>query len=929
MKSTLWKLTALAGVMGAGFLVVYQAQQNLSQTESKDSGQGSPPEQSPEEKFTALAELATGADGGSKESLPAGNAEPGPPAQSEPTPTLAADQTDPSNVDPFADSPQPEVVRTPSEESNNDTGDSNPFSDLLQSFAETPDPAPREAIEDSESDVTPAGYASIADQSGAGLVVTASLDPFANGLAEAEDREAPTDNQVIPEFVDDTSATGPESASPESEPTLLDLPSQNELSPLTPVESTQSEPKLIPAPVDVTLEAETTDAVGLPSPTDLSSLADETMLPEDDMENAIAQVSGERAGPSGKSQNPFLVFPDNRPAARPQSTGPGLPSHQRQPRVEPNPFGSNATPKQTILPDGSVEMTVPQRDERASESFDPFGEPAPDRQPRHDRQPPLDRRVQPTAAEMLPLFEDEPEQEPTPPAINPGSFNNALPLDNVQPFNDAPPVGNAPPIGQASPPVRSNTFDGIGTVTADSPTGTQQAQVTIEKIAPPDAVLNKPLVYSIKVSNIGQSPAENVVVKDMTPKGSRLEGTKPQAELDENEQKLVWRLGKMGPGEERTIQVKIVPTEARQIGSVATVTFEAAVAARTNITAPDLKLTVQGPGEVRVGEKAAYRFTLTNVGSADASGVYIRNLIPKGFQHPRGDDLEYEVGNLPKGQSRDVNLTLLAVAAGQYDNRAILGAEGDISIEAKKSVSVLTSRLKVHRQGPENRFVGRTAQFTNTIINESSEPVQNITVQETVPDGVEFLQASDGGQFNTQTRTITWQIPGLNPGQKRHLQTEVQPVTPGEKTTSIKAFDARQDMTEATSQMLVAGFSSLTIDVAHAGTPVPVGEEVALRLTIRNRGTAAAKNVQAFVEIPPEMQFVDAKGPVRHRLVGTHTIEFHTLNTLDVNGEEQFDIVLSAAHQGRDARVRVKLTSAELDGPLNKEESVVIISDRE
>ncbi|MCA9024439.1 MAG: DUF11 domain-containing protein [Planctomycetaceae bacterium] len=918
MKSTLWKLTALAGVMGAGFLVVYQAQQNLTQTGATAQGETGAEEQSGDGPFKTPDGLLEDLASNSEVSLPPSNHESDLPSQSEPSPTLAQSETESNNVDPFADTPPlADSSDTPLEESNGETTETNPFNDLLQSFTRTPEPTQEETAVDSESDVAPASYASIADQSNRGTIETASLDPFAD--APAENGQASDENQALPEFDESLSESDPT-----AEPNLLGLPTQVEPSPLRTVDSAEEEPQLIPPPVDVTEETETADIEETSTQSEEPTLADETMLPEDLLKNAIAQVSGERAAPRDHSLNPFLVFPDNGASTRPQANGSGSPAGQLPSRNEPNPFGNSFTPKsepqQTILPDGRVEMTIPQREERPAEEFDPFGGPA--------EQPIRDSQVQPASAQLMPEFEDEPEAEATPSLEAFPATEETAPSLDLQPFNHQPALENTPPVEPATPPVRQNLFEGYGTVSDDSPTGTQQAQITIEKIAPPDAVLNKPLVYSIKVRNVGQAPAENVLVKDMIPKGSRLEGTSPQAVQDENDPNLYWQLGTMKPGDEHTIRIKVIPIEARQIGSVATVTFEAAVAARTNITAPDLKLTVQGPGEVRVGEKAAYRFTLTNVGTADASGVYIRNLIPKGFQHPRGDDLEYEVGMLPKGESKEVNLTLLAVAPGQFDTRAILGAEGDISIEAQKSVSVLTSRLKVHRQGPANRFVGRTAQFTNSIINESSEPVQNITVQETVPDGVEFSRASDNGQYNAQTRTITWQLAGLNPGQQRHLQTEVKPVTPGEKATIIKAFDTRQDMAEVTSQMIVAGFSSLTIDVAHAGQPVPVGEEVALRLTIRNRGTAPAKEVRALVEIPAEMKFVNAKGPVSHRVVGAHTIEFEALNTLDVNGEEQFDIILSAAHQGNDARVRVQLTSAELEGPLNEEESVVIYSDR-
>jgi uncharacterized repeat protein (TIGR01451 family) len=400
-------------------------------------------------------------------------------------------------------------------------------------------------------------------------------------------------------------------------------------------------------------------------------------------------------------------------------------------------------------------------------------------------------------------------------------------------------------------------------------------------------------------------------------------GTVPQAELDEASGQLIWHLGKIDAGDVRTIKVKVVPTQAGSIGSVATVSFEAAVAARIVITAPELQLTMQGPDEVSVGEQAPFRFTATNVGSADAHGAYIRNLIPQGFEHPGGNDLEYEIGVLAKGQSKDVDLTLRAVAPGQFENHAILGAEGDLTVEASRHVTVLTSRLTIQRQGPANRFVGRSAHFANTITNQSSKPLTDVTVVETVPAGVQFEAASDGGRFDPQARTITWRVPQLEPGGQRQLQTVLVPAEVGERLSTVTASNPQGNEVQAQSRLLVAGFSSLKIDVAHDGAPVPIGEDVALRLSIKNRGTAPASQVKMLIEVPPQMRFVNAKGPVKYRVVGDNLIEFETVSTLPIDAEQEFDIVLTAAEKG-DARVRVELQAAELSSPLNEEELVVI-----
>ena len=234
--------------------------------------------------------------------------------------------------------------------------------------------------------------------------------------------------------------------------------------------------------------------------------------------------------------------------------------------------------------------------------------------------------------------------------------------------------------------------------------------------------------------------------------------------------------------------------------------------------------------------------------------------------------------------------------------------------------------MKIHREGPANRVVGSQARFTNTLTNESARPLQGVIVTETIPPGVKFIQASDGGQFNPQQRQVVWQINSLEPGGVRQLQTVVLAEQGGQLASTVTAVDQQGDQAEATSQLNVAGYSSLTVDVANPARAIPVGEEVALRLKVRNGGTAAASGVETRVKLPPELKFVSARGPVRYAQQG-EWIAFEPIDRIEIQGEQTFDIVLSGAAESQDARIVVQLTSAELTRPLSEDESVVIYSE--
>ncbi len=172
--------------------------------------------------------------------------------------------------------------------------------------------------------------------------------------------------------------------------------------------------------------------------------------------------------------------------------------------------------------------------------------------------------------------------------------------------------------------------------------GPQQPEIKIEKIAPAEAVVGEPLIYEIKVRNVGQSTAHRVIVEDRIPLGATCQGTIPQAETAEK--RLFWKLGDMRPSEERSIKVKLTPTQAGSIGSVATVNFAAEVAATTVVTAPELKVELQAPKQIIVGEQSVFRVRVVNSGQGLAKGSSFGPCCRRNSSIREGNDLEYEIG---------------------------------------------------------------------------------------------------------------------------------------------------------------------------------------------------------------------------------------------------------------------------------------------
>ena len=602
---------------------------------------------------------------------------------------------------------------------------------------------------------------------------------------------------------------------------------------------------------------------------------------------AAADEPDPAAEPAAADGDDFPPLPGFGPASEPRE-----PAASPEPSPAPEP---RATPRPVSEPREPAD-----RPEPGPAGLDGF-----------DEIPPrADDRPQPRP--VVPSFDAPPAapaaDQPTPRAVTPRA-------------DDSPAA--TPRIRPVIPSLRREELTGDATIDTSVPRGELQPRLNIEKVAPPNAVLGKPLVYHIIVRNTGRSAARQVTVEDRIPGGTELTGTIPQAELVDKT--LHWKLGTIGPNEERKIAVRVVPRKEGQIGSVATVNFVAEVTAATTITSPKLSISLKTPESVHLGDAVRVQFHVENNGTGDASGVVIRSLLPAGLSHADGNDLEYELGSLPAGRSRDVTLTLTAAEVGDAVNRAIVTADGGAKAESQAKVNIIGSRVSVSRRGPKRRYVGREGTWTNVVSNTSRGPVVNATVVEKLPEGFEFVDASADGQYNPARREVSWRIEHLPAGRSTELSLRLKAIGHGVQVSQVRALETSGTHVDISAQTEVTGLPAVSADVLAERGAVAVGERVTFQVNIGNRGTDVARDVRVTVAIPPEFRVIGADGPTRP-LNANGQLRFQAIDQVRPGQSSQYKVVLEAVAPAK-TRLQVQVQAAHLERPLTTEADVRVFMD--
>jgi uncharacterized repeat protein (TIGR01451 family) len=936
MPHAIWKLTALAVVVGVGAMVVVQAQRGFNQHHEEnqaDDPQVAAPAEAPDDPETP----------GGIES---------PPSQSEPELSLdsfADDAGVPVPAETKIGGSRPAKLRP--------VPDARPVDLASQSinddpFAETlSEPPPRK---------TPAIRSPRAD--------TARAEPALklNPLDESEsvgDRADPAaesaDAQSGPRLLSDRATRGTRPVEePSSDPFAED-------------DVAKEDPKAIDAAGATEPDAPDSDAtepdldmeeIGVPakrpaaSPKTSAPIADEkTAAPDESDLPAGESPIIERAAPRRKTATPAVPKVDEEsvevpdellPAEVPPTKRDSVPNDLKDSKESP-PSAKPA--EEDRLPEAKAKETEP--DELLADPFDMALEPKSDEAaPRRDKDDPP-QRTAPTERESAPNEDaeslpsagpksnpvdrpilEEPHELPAeakqtlpPPATPPGALTLPPADSPIEPLNETDSAPSAK--GSAVP--------------RPAPRRAARPQLTIEKNAPATAILGQPMVYHIVVRNVGTLAARDVVVDEAIPEGAKIDGSIPQALLQEK--RLFWKLGTLEPGGEKKISVRVIPQAEGTLGSVATVNFAPEGAETANVAGPRLQVEVSAPEQAIVGTPIPFKFHVANVGSIDAGEVVIRDVLPAALRHPDGNDLEYVVGPLAVGKSRDVELTLTAAQTGKTVNRVIVTADGRVTEETSVALEVVGPTLQLARKGTRRLFPGKTGHYTNTVTNPGGAALTGVRIVENVPPGMEFVSATDGGQFDTTRRTVTWTIERLEPRESRSVQVTLKSNARGSQISVVRADDASGGSGETVGTTNVAGVPALSIELGELPALVGVGEQIKVPVRILNRGSDLATNVEARVILPEGLELVTAKAAVEYKVApagaaneaagetaGTgkgasfgQEVRFSPVARLDSRGDTTIELTVKALRPGS-ARIQVQAQCDQVTEPVRREEVTTV-----
>ena len=393
---------------------------------------------------------------------------------------------------------------------------------------------------------------------------------------------------------------------------------------------------------------------------------------------------------------------------------------------------------------------------------------------------------------------------------------------------------------------------GYGNVTNSLVVGNKTAgvNVTVPEIIPDKTVnISNPnfgdnVTYTVTVTNDGIGDAKDVVVRDVLGEGLKFVSATGNYTFDEATRTITWIVD-LAKGESKVFSV------IATVVGYGNVTNSLVVGNKTtgvNVTVPEINPDKTVDNEIpNFGDNVTYTVTVTNDGIGDANNVVITDVLDKGlkFLNATGNfTYDEKTGtitwtvDLAKGETKTFNVNVTVLGYGVLPNTVAVGNK-----TAVRNITV-PEIITVKEVNSSDIHIGDEITYTITVSNPGKINATNVVIRDILPEGLKFINASNGGVYDPVTGIITW-ILNITANSTVDLTADVCVNKSGNITNTVNVGNKTSNCTIESGDIV-----DLEIHIVADKSEIYVGDNVVYTVTVINNGPSDAINTIANILIP-------------------------------------------------------------------------------
>ena len=379
---------------------------------------------------------------------------------------------------------------------------------------------------------------------------------------------------------------------------------------------------------------------------------------------------------------------------------------------------------------------------------------------------------------------------------------------------------------------------------------TASADVVVPEIIPDKtANITNPnfgdnVTYTVTVTNDGIGDAKDVVVRDVLGEGLTFVDATGNYTFDEVTRTVTWIVD-LAKGESKVFSV------IATVVGYGNVTNSLVVGNKTtgvNVTVPEINpdKTVDN-GIPNFGDNVTYTVTVTNDGIGDANNVVITDVLDKGlkFLNATGNfTYDEKTGtitwtvDLAKGETKTFNVNVTVLGYGVLSNTVVVGNK-----TAVRNITV-PEIITVKEVNSSDIHIGDEITYTITVSNPGKINATNVVIRDILPEGLKFINASNGGVYDSVTGIITW-ILNITANSTVDLTVDVCVNKSGNITNTVNVGNKTSNCTIESGDIV-----DLEIHIVADKSEIYVGDNIVYTVTVINNGPSDAINTIANILIP-------------------------------------------------------------------------------
>ncbi|MDW5597736.1 hypothetical protein VSS74_25515 [Conexibacter stalactiti] len=430
------------------------------------------------------------------------------------------------------------------------------------------------------------------------------------------------------------------------------------------------------------------------------------------------------------------------------------------------------------------------------------------------------------------------------------------------------------------------------------PTAAPIADVTIVKTATPPAIpRGGQSTFTLTITNLGPSVAEDVRVTDALPAGLEFVSV-DDTDCSELAGVVSCAFGDLAVNAPIRVQIVVRGNVEGAFTNSATVTTRTPQPAgggepdtgRATVTVgpvADLAIEKSGPATVAAGGQATWQLRVTNNGPDDATGVTVTDTLPAGTTFvtassgctAAGQTVTCALADLAVGASTTVEVTATvpyALGSATIVNSATVRGDkidSDPSNDSDEASTVVgpSTDLAIVKSGPATATAGGTITWTLIATNNGPSTATGVTVSDALPAGVGFVSATPTqGACTPNGQTVGCALGELPSGGSAQIQLVGQVGAGLANTTVVNIAtvtgeqpdpNPANDRGEAATQIVPPppappvppaeqGFDLAIVKRVSGGGRAAVGGTLGYTLRVTNAGPGSATGVTVTDTLP-------------------------------------------------------------------------------